>query len=124
MEIKTGITYTSVTIKPIPATGKEYTAEFLVDTGATDCVVPACELEKLGIKPEGSMTYELADGRRIDFEFGFARIEVMDRITSGRVLFGADNADPILGVTVMESTAIRIDPVSHKVEKLSAALLK
>jgi len=55
---------------------KAYESIFLVDTGATDSMVPSDELEKVGIKPEGKMSYELADGTVREYPFGLARIEV------------------------------------------------
>ena len=41
---------------------KSFESLFLVDTGATDSMAPSDELEKLGVKQEGKMAYELADG--------------------------------------------------------------
>ena len=35
---------------------------FLVDTGATDCLVPRQCLESIGLTPKGQRRYELADG--------------------------------------------------------------
>ena len=46
---------------------KSYESVFLVDTGATDSMAPSDELEKLGIRPEGKMSYELADGTVREF---------------------------------------------------------
>ena len=41
---------------------KSFESLFLVDTGATDSMAPSDELEKLEVKQEGKMAYELADG--------------------------------------------------------------
>lgn len=41
---------------------KSYEAVFLMDTGATDSMVPAPELDKIGRRREGRMAYELASG--------------------------------------------------------------
>jgi hypothetical protein len=45
------------------------------------------------------MTYELADGTLEEFDFGLAQIEFMGEVTAGRILFGPERAEPILGVT-------------------------
>jgi hypothetical protein len=50
-----------------------YEAVFLVDTGATDSMVPGPELEKIGVKKEGKMAYELADGTVREYPFGLVR---------------------------------------------------
>src|SRR5215210_2757408 len=44
------------------------------------------------------------------FEFGLAEISFMGEVTAGRVIFGPDNVEPLLGVTALESVGITIDP--------------
>jgi predicted aspartyl protease len=118
-----GNTYAKVTLTPF-GSQVGFTDNFLVDTGATDSMVPATRLRSWGVIPEGSMKYELADGKKVAFEFGLARFNVMGRITSGRVIFGPDNSESLLGVTILESAALRVNPVTKKLEKLTAGLLK
>jgi hypothetical protein len=48
----------------------------------------------------------------------------MDEVTAGRVIFGPDNAEPLLGVTALESVGITIDPASRTLKKLPAIPLK
>jgi clan AA aspartic protease len=103
---------------------KKYVAEFLVDTGATDSMAPARELIRAGIKPRGRMAYELANGQTIEYDFGLAEIEFMGEITSGRVIFGPDNAEPLLGVTALESVGILVDPASRTLKRMPAIPLK
>jgi clan AA aspartic protease len=103
---------------------KAYESVFLVDTGATDSMVPAPELEKIGIKKEGKMTYELADGIVKEYPFGLARIEFMGETTAGRVIFGKSSAEPILGVTALESVGIMVDPTTKTLKHLPAIPLK
>jgi clan AA aspartic protease len=117
---------TKVTTKILPFGGRKkfYEAVFLVDTGATDSMVPAPELEKIGIKKEGKMSYELADGTVKEYPFGLARIEFMGETTAGRVIFGLPGAEPILGVTALESVGIMVDPVTKTLKRLPAIPLK
>lgn len=56
-----GITHVTTTIRNLAARGKGYTGEFLVDTGAIDCLAPGSALRRAGVKPEGKKVYELAD---------------------------------------------------------------
>ena len=119
-----GATYATVIIKPLQDQGGYYQAEFLADTGAVDCLAPGSELEKIGIERVGRMTYELADGQRVELDFGLARIEVKGEITAGRVIFGPDDVVPILGVTALESTGFVVNPVTKSIDKLPAGLLK
>lgn len=119
-----GLTYVTVSLKSPGAKDGAYEAVFLVDTGATDSMAPAVELAKIGIEPVGTTTYELADGTLHEYPFGLARIEFMGEITAGRVIFGPDNVEPILGVTALESVGITIDPATRTLERLPAIPLK
>ncbi|MBM3329240.1 MAG: clan AA aspartic protease [Calditrichaeota bacterium] len=118
-----GTTYARVTVTPVGST-KRFTGDFLVNTGATDSVLPREKAAELGIQSEGSMRYEMADGRRIAFEYGFARFEVLGRTAAGKIIFGPEGCEPLLGVTILESAALRVNRVTKKLEKLPAALLK
>ena len=117
---------TKVTTKLVNLTDprKSYEALFLVDTGATDCLAPADELEKLGIPKEGRMAYELADGSVREYPFGLAQIEFMGETTAGRVIFGDPGTEPLLGVTARESVGIMVDPANQTLKRLPAIPLK
>jgi len=101
-----------------------YEALFLVDTGATDSLGPSDELIKAGIVPVGKTTYELADGTVHEYRFGLAQIEFMGEITAGRVIFGPDDVEPILGATALESVGITVDPANRALKRLPAIALK
>jgi hypothetical protein len=49
-----------------------FEGEFLVDTGSIDCMAPAEKLQAAGIQPEGRAVYELANGKPIECNYGFA----------------------------------------------------
>lgn len=119
-----GLIHVTVTIRSTEKSRKKYEADFLVDTGATDCMAPACQLKKAGIRPRGSMVYELADGSNVEYKFGLAEIEFMGELTSGRVIFGPDECEPLLGVTALESVGILVDPASQRLKRLPAVPLK
>src|SRR5712691_11820343 len=101
-----GLIHVTTVLRAREKARKEYAAEFLVDTGATDSLAPAKELKKAGIKRRGRMAYELADGQTVEYDFGLAEIEFMGELTSGRVIFGPEDSEPILGVTALESVGI------------------
>ncbi|MDI6603486.1 MAG: clan AA aspartic protease [Patescibacteria group bacterium] len=103
---------------------KIYEADFLVDTGSSDCMASANELKKIGILPVGKTTYELADGTPKECEFGLGVIEFMGEITAGRIIFGPDDVEPILGVTALESVGITVDPKTQTLKRLPAIHLK
>lgn len=119
-----GLTYVTVQLSSPVGKRKPYRAQFLVDTGATDSMAPGSALRKAGIKPVGKTTYELADGQLKEFHFGLATIEFMGEITSGRVIFNDDNAEPLLGVTALESVGILVDAANKTLKRLPAIPLK
>lgn len=82
----------------------------LVDTGATDTFVPASVLRKLGIKPVGRRTYELADGTEHELLIGVGAIEILGEVAGGTLAFAGESDEPLLGVTVLESAGFWIDP--------------
>jgi clan AA aspartic protease len=101
-----------------------YRSIFVVDTGATDCVVPASVLRRAGVVPVDKMTYELADGSLHRYDVGIVRIELLGSITAGRVVFGAEDVEPILGVTALESVGVVVDPVRKELRRLPAIPLR
>lgn len=119
-----GLIHVAVTLRSFERADTAYEATFLVDTGATDSMAPAPELHRIGVSPVGRMAYELADGSAHEYEFGLARIEFMGEVTAGRVLFGPDGVEPLLGITALESIGITIDPVTQTLKRLPAIPLK
>lgn len=119
-----GITQVTVAVRNPAKPETAWDGLFLVDTGAVDCLVPGRHLRELGIEPRGKRIHELADGREVIFEVGGAEIEFMgDRVWT-TVIFGADDAEPTLGVTALESVGIEVDPRSQRLKRLPAVRLK
>ena len=119
-----GFVRVTVAIKGLRAPDGAYSAEFLVDTGATDSLAPGAALRAIGIDPVGTMSYELANGSVERYPFGLAQIEFMGETTAGRVIFGPDDAEPLLGVTALESVGMTVDPANRTLKRLPAIPLK
>ena len=118
-----GLTHVAVKVRNRD-TNDTFNADFLVDTGSTDSMVPACELKRIGIKPTRKKPYELANGEIERYEVAFAELSFMDETITSRVIFGPDNAEPILGVLALEAVGVVVDPVSQKLKMLPALPLK
>jgi len=118
-----GAIHVTVTLSWPEAKGP-FESLFLVDTGSTDSMAPRSRLINAGFNPKGRMTYELANGQPVEYEFTLAMIEFMGEITSGRIVLGPDDAEPILGVTALESVGITVDPVNRTLKRLPAIPLK
>ncbi len=119
-----GITHVTVTVRNPGEPERIWEGLFLVDTGAVDCLVPAKHLQEIGLEPKAKRTYELADGSEVKMDITVAEIEFMGDVVGSTVIFGADDAEPILGVTALESVGIEIDPRTQRLKRLPAVRLK
>jgi clan AA aspartic protease len=122
--VSMGLTHVSVSLRVPGGTDGAFERNFLVDTGATDSMAPGSELTTVGIRPVGRTSYELAGGSLHEYAFGLAQIEFMGEITAGRIIFGPEGIEPILGVTALESVGITIDPATRTLKRLPAVPLK
>ena len=119
-----GVTHVTVALKGFGSSNGIYEADFLVDTGATDSLAPAPELRKIGVQPQETRLYEPADGTIREYPFGLVEITFFGEITAGRVTFGPDDSEPLLGVTALESVGIMVDPANRSLKRLPAIPLK
>jgi clan AA aspartic protease len=119
-----GLTHVTVAIRNPADLDRSWESLFLVDSGATDCMVPAKRLAEIGIQPAAQRTYELADGSEVKLDVGVGRVEFMGDVAGATVIFGPDDAEPILGMTALESVGVVIDPLSQRSKRLPAVPLK
>lgn len=118
-----GLTHVAVKLRNRDSSD-EFNASFLVDTGATDSMVPANELNRIGIKPTGKKIYELANGELEEYDIGYAELSFMGETMTSRVIFGPDNSEPILGVIALESHGLVVDPTTQTLKRLRGLPLK
>ena len=119
-----GATHVTVTIRNPAAPDRAWEGLFLVDTDATDSLVPRPHLEAIGLRPRGRRVYALADGNEIVMDVATAEIEFMGEMVGGTVLFGEPGAEPLLGLTALESVGIEVDPTNQRLKRLPAVRLK
>ena len=119
-----GVVHVTVAVCNPADVERRWEGLFLVDTGATDSLVPAKYLRQIGINPEGKRIYELADGSELILDIAVARLEFMGEFVGTTIIFGKDTAEPILGVTALESVGIEVDPKNQRLKRLPAVRLK
>ncbi len=119
-----GITQVTAAVRNPAHPDKFWEGLFLVDTGAVDCLVPGKHLRELGLTPRSTRTYELADGTEISLDVTSAEVEFMGDRVGVSVIFGPDDAEPILGVTALESVGIEVDPRNQRLKRLPSVRLK
>ena len=88
--------------------------EAMVDTGATFTTLPGSLLRELGIEVTGRRDFWVADGRRIEMDFGEARVTINGDSVTTIVVFGEDEAAPLLGAYTLEGLALAVDPIAQR----------
>ena len=118
-----GITHVTVAIRNPAEPERVWEGLFLVDTGAIDCLVPRQHLESIGLAPAGERIYSLADGSELKMGVAGGQIEFMGETVGGAVVFGEDDAEPLLGLTALASAGIEVDPHNRTLGRLPAIQL-
>ena len=119
-----GATYVDVTVRNPADPERSWTGKFLVDTGAFDSQVPRARLDALGLTPKGRREYVLADGKRVAMDITIAELEFEGEVVGGTIVYGDEGAEPLLGVTALESGGFEVDPRNEQLKRLPAVLLK
>ena len=88
--------------------------EATVDTGAAFTTLPAPLLRDIGVEPVGQRRFLLADGRRVFMDYGRAWVTIDGEKEMTVVVFGADDAPPLLGAYTLEGLALAVDPVEQR----------
>ena len=68
--------------------------------------------------------YALANGNKIGLAMATADIEFQGEVLGGTIVFGEEDAEPLLGVTELESGGFEVDPRNQELKRLPAVLLK
>ena len=95
-----------------------------MDTDVVDWLVPGQHLRAIGLEPRAKRTYEMDDGSLVKTDIGTAEIEFMGELVGSTVIFGPDDAEPILGVAALESVGMEVDPRNQRLRRLPAVRLK
>ena len=88
--------------------------EATVDTGAAYTVLPASLLRGLGVEPRGKRRVLLADGRRVEMDYGQAWATIGGESVITLVVFGEDDAPALLGAYTLDGLALAVDPTGQR----------
>jgi predicted aspartyl protease len=81
----------------------------LVDTGSEFTWVPGTVLEQLGIAPEMTQRFVIADGRHLERPVGIAIVHAGGMKAPDYVVFGEPTDMVILGARTLEGMNVRVD---------------
>ncbi len=86
----------------------------LVDSGSTYNILPTSLLHRLGIEIQGSGTFRLADGRRVERDMGQTWVRLNGDEYIAPVIFGDEGVQPLLGAVTLEIFRLAVDPVDMR----------
>lgn len=95
----------------------------LVDTGATYTLVPAPILRRLGVEPIRRQTFLIADGSRVEREVGWLLVRIGGEESPTVVVFGDEDAEPLLGAVTLEEFGLGVDPVGRRLVPVDGYLV-
>ncbi len=119
-----GVTHVTVAVRNPAERDRYWEGLFLVDPRSIDCLVPAKHLNEIGLVPKAKRICRLADGSEKKVDAAPARVEFMGEFVGATVIFGDDDAEPILGLTALESVGIEVDPRTQQLKRRPAVRLK
>jgi predicted aspartyl protease len=118
-----GITHLTLRISNPREPNRGFEHELIVDTGALYSIVPGTLLADIGIDPDRSHTFQLADGRRVQREVGGALYELQGIRAPAPVVFGKRTDAAVLGAVTLEALGFDLDPLRHAIRPIKSMLL-
>ena len=88
--------------------------EATVDTGTAYTTLPSGLLRELGIEPMDKGVFLLVNGRRLEMDIGRAWATINGTSEVTLVVFGGDDAPPLLGAYTLEGLRLAVDPVAQR----------
>ena len=93
---------------------RAYDMEAVVDTGTSFSIVPGRLLRDLGIVPTRKGIFYLADDHSVEWDVGEARAIVDGISVVTPVIFGEDDAEPLLGAVTLQILQLGVDPAEER----------
>lgn len=88
----------------------------LVDSGARFTVLPYETWRRLGLAPQRTVTFQLADSTLIERSMSECYIELGEHRGHTPVVLGAPNDVPLLGVITLEEFGLTLNPFSRTLQ--------
>jgi predicted aspartyl protease len=92
--------------------------DMTVDSGAIYSVLPSSLLREIGVEPERTETFWLADGRSVRRRVGHVWFEIQGNDGISRVIFGRPGDAALLGALTLESLGFSLDPLKRTLRPL------
>ena len=94
----------------------------LVDTGASYTLAPASLLRRLGVQRTETAVFAMADGSQTELDIGETSIRINGRQATSIVVFGDEDAAPLLGAHTLTGLRLAVDPLEERLIDAHALL--
>lgn len=114
-----------ITIQIGDPQGQRYESlDALVDTGASDTVVPRRVLADLGVPIQERWPYTLADERVVEHDIGQTTLRINSTSRIITVVFGESEHTVLLGASALETFHLSVDPVNKRLVPVPGLLMQ
>lgn len=104
--------------------GRSRTVEMLVDSGAAWSLLPESDWRALGLKPERSHRFSLADGTVIERGISECRFCYEGEEATSPVILGQDDDVALLGAVTLETLALVLNPMNRTLHPARMLLMR
>ena len=109
-----GTFYAECTVTNQVERSRQAARKLLVDTGSELTWISSEVLRGIGVVPEKAELFELADGKTVSREVGFALINTAGRLTTDEVVFALEGDLQLLGARTLEGLNLTVDPARKR----------
>jgi predicted aspartyl protease len=113
-----GMTTVRVRLANVNDRNRHTDVDMTVDSGAIYSVVPAPILRSIGVRPERTETFWLADGRSVRRRVGHVVFDIQGSDGISRVIFGRTGDACLLGMVTLEELGLSLDPLKRRLRPL------
>jgi clan AA aspartic protease len=113
-ESQMGMTYVAGTVSG--PTGKQASAEFLVDSGAKYTLLPEPIWKAIELTPKRRMIFTLADGTHIERDVSEVHIAIPQGEGHTPVILGEPGDEALLGAVTLEELGLVLNPFQRSLQ--------
>jgi clan AA aspartic protease len=102
--------------------GQSRPVKFLVDSGASYSLLPQDVWQQLGLTPQETLHFTLADGTTIERDISECQIALNGTNRHTPVILGIPGDEPLLGAVTLEIFGLVLDPFQRTLRAMKLRL--
>jgi predicted aspartyl protease len=118
-----GLTYVDGRLR-VPGARRARRVRFLVDSGAVYSVLRRTDWQALGLAPERTLEFVLADGTTLTRGVSECSFEIEGRRATSPVVLGESEDEALLGAVTLETLGLMLNPLSRTLQPMRMVLAR